>query len=228
MTHPVWPLFDLVVRTPRLELRYLDDNLCTELAVLAAQGIHDPEFMPFAMPWSDATSPELERGLLQYQWRCRAETTPSHWNLNFATIVGGVVIGSTSLFTNDYPVLRQFETGSWLGRRHQGKGFGKEMRLASLHLGFAGFHAELATTGAYADNGPSLGVTASLGYTEAGRRRVVRRTAPAEMIGFRMSRDHWEQQLRRADIELFGVEAARDLLGIADTAGRSDAQDGDQ
>ena len=216
MAHPIWPLFDLRIRTPRLEVRYLDDELCTELALLAARGIHDPEFMPFTHPWSDAPSPELERNALQHQWKSRAETTPNHWNLNFATIVDGVVVGTTSLFTDNFPILRQFETGSWLGREFQGKGYGKEMRIASLQLGFAGFFAEFATTGAYHDNGPSLGVTSHLGYTEAGRRRVIRRSAPAEMVGFQMSRAHWQQQVCRDDIELFGVEAVRDLLAIAE------------
>ena len=216
MAHPIWPLFDLRIRTPRLEVRYADDELCTELALLAARGIHDPEFMPFAMPWSDVASPELERNALQFQWRCRAETTPNHWSVNFATIVDGHVIGTTSLGGDNFPILRQFETGSWLGREFQGKGFGKEMRIASLQLGFAGFFAEFATTGAYADNGPSLGVTNSIGYVEAGRRRVVRRASPAEMIGFQMSRDHWQRHVRRDDIELFGVEAARELLGITE------------
>ena len=32
MTHPYWPLFDLVVRTPRLELRPPDDSMLVELA----------------------------------------------------------------------------------------------------------------------------------------------------------------------------------------------------
>ena len=36
MTHPVWPLFDLRVHTPKLELRYIDDDLATELAQLAS------------------------------------------------------------------------------------------------------------------------------------------------------------------------------------------------
>lgn len=219
MTHPIWPLFDLRIRTPRLELRYLDDELCTELALLAARGIHDPEFMPFALPWSDVPSPEQERNALQYQWHARAETAVDQWSLHFAAIVDGVVAGTTSLIAAQFPVLRQFETGSWLGREFQGKGFGKEMRIASLQLGFAGFGAEFATTAAYDDNGPSLGVTASLGYTEAGRRRVVRRTSPAEMVGFRMSRGHWDQHVRRDDIELAGVAAARDLLSIDGGAG---------
>jgi hypothetical protein len=40
--------------TPRLELRYVDDELGAELAELATQGIHDPGFMPFSVPWTDA------------------------------------------------------------------------------------------------------------------------------------------------------------------------------
>ena len=60
MTHPVWPLFDLRVRTPRLELRYIDDEMATELALLATKGIHDADFMPFTMPWSLEPSPVLE------------------------------------------------------------------------------------------------------------------------------------------------------------------------
>ena len=37
----LWPLFDLVVRTPRLELRYPDDDLVYELAALTAEPIHE-------------------------------------------------------------------------------------------------------------------------------------------------------------------------------------------
>ena len=54
MPHPYWPLFDLVVHTPRLTLRYLDDECAVAMAALAGRGIHDPAYMPFAMPWSDA------------------------------------------------------------------------------------------------------------------------------------------------------------------------------
>ncbi|CAB4586671.1 MAG: hypothetical protein F2534_17845 [Actinobacteria bacterium] len=53
MTHPVWPLFDLRVTTPRLELRYVDDDLALELAELATRGVHDPEYMPFVVEWTD-------------------------------------------------------------------------------------------------------------------------------------------------------------------------------
>jgi hypothetical protein len=39
-------------------------------------------------------------------------------------------------------MLREFESGSWLGREHQGRGLGKEMREATLHLGFEGLGAD--------------------------------------------------------------------------------------
>ena len=215
MTHSVWPLFDLRVRTPRLELRYVDDEMAAELAQLAAQGIHDPDFMPFNEPWSQVPSPTLERNTMQFYWRCRAEFVPASWNLNLATIVEGAVVGTTALFANEFPTLRQFETGSWLGRQFQGKGIGKEMRLASLQLGFVGFGAEFATTGAFDDNGPSLGVTGSLGYSATGRRRLVRQQLPAMMQHFELTRAGFLARLRRDDISLHGVDECLPTLGLA-------------
>ncbi len=215
MTHPVWPLFDLRVRTPRLELRYIDDEMAAALALLATHGIHDPGFMPFAMPWSLEPSPALERNTMQFYWRCRAEMSPTDWNINLATIVDGTVVGTSALITKDFPILRQFETGSWLGREFQGQGIGKEMRVATLHLGFLGLGGETATTGAWDDNGPSLGVTNSLGYSLAARRRGVRQAQASTMHHFEMARSDFVARLQRDDIELFGVDACLDLLGLA-------------
>ncbi|MGH9134482.1 MAG: GNAT family N-acetyltransferase, partial [Ilumatobacteraceae bacterium] len=95
MAHPYWPLFDLEVRTPRLTLRYADDELCTELATLAGKGIHDPALMPFATPWTDIEPPELERQAFRFWWRCRADTSPEKWDIVLAALVDGSVVGST-------------------------------------------------------------------------------------------------------------------------------------
>jgi RimJ/RimL family protein N-acetyltransferase len=213
MPHPHWPLFDVEVRTPRLTLRYADDELCSELATLAAKGIHDPSWMPFGMPWTDAPSPDLERNAFRFWWRCRADTTPDGWNLILVAIVDGTVVGTSGMMATHFPIKRTFETGSWLGLAHQGKGLGKEMRVATLQLGFDGFGADEATTGTYPDNGPSLGVTRRLGYEPNGVVRHVRRDAPTEILKFRMSREHWAT-VRRDDITLHGVEAAAEFLGL--------------
>ena len=214
MTHPTWPLFDLRVRTPRLELRYIDDELATELALLALKGIHDSATMPFGIPWTDVASPQLERNTMQFYWHCRAELTPKDWSMNLATIVDGAVVGTTALVTHNFPTLREFGTGSWLGREFQGKGFGKEMRVATLHLGFLGFGGELATTAAWPDNEPSLGVTRSLGYSTNGTRRALRRDEADVLHEFEMSRAHFVSRLQRDDITLHGVEECLPLLGL--------------
>ena len=100
-------------------------------AALTARGIHDPAFMPFAFPWTDVPSPQLERNTMQFYWRTRAEMSPADWNLNFAVMVDGRVVGSTGMITHDFPNTRRFETGSWLGSEFQGRGIGKEMRVAT-------------------------------------------------------------------------------------------------
>lgn len=213
MVHPYWPLFDVEVHTPRVSLRYIDDELGVELATLAAGGVHDPSFMPFALAWTDVEPPQLQRNTLQYYWRTRAELEPEQWNLNFAVLADGTVIGSTGLSSRHFPTLRTFETGSWLGKAFQGRGFGKELRAASLHLGFAGLGAEVAETTAYEDNAPSIGVTRSLGYSPNGSYRNKRRDDRAVVLRFAMTAEHW-RSIRRDDIELTGVDEVLAMLGL--------------
>jgi RimJ/RimL family protein N-acetyltransferase len=169
--------------------------------------------MPFAISWTDLPSPQLEQEAMRFYWRSRADTTPAGWRLLFAVIWDGRVIGASDLFATDFVKLRQFETGSWLGREFQGRGFGKEMRLASLMLGFDGLDAEFATTSAWHDNAPSLGVTRSLGYELRGTVRALRRGEPAEQLGFTMDREHWDS-IRPDDMSLHGIESAREFLGL--------------
>lgn len=165
MEHSIWPLADLEVRTPRLVLRYIDDDRAARLAKLAAGGIHDPAMTPFRFPLTDVPAPQLERNTMQYFWRCRANAEPNSWIIDFAAEVDGQV-------------------------------------------------ADLALTDAWHDNGPSLGVTNSLGYSEVGRRRALRRDSPDLLLEFEMSREHFDT-IRRDDITLHGVEAVRDLLQTA-------------
>jgi RimJ/RimL family protein N-acetyltransferase len=213
MANDHWPLFDLEVRTPRLTLRYLDDELSAELVAVAARGVHDPAVMPFSIPWTDLPSPQMEQEAMRFYARTRADMRPEAWNLQFAVMVDGDVVGACDVMANDFPVLRQFTTGSWLGRDVQGRGLGKEFRMAALTLGFDGLGAQYALTGMWHDNAASKGVTESLGYDFEGRRRALRRGVPDEMLGYRMPRAHWET-IRRDDITLTGVDAARQFLGL--------------
>jgi RimJ/RimL family protein N-acetyltransferase len=213
MGHPYWPMFDLEIRTPRLTIRYPDDDDLVQMATLAAAGIHDPGVMPFGIPWTDQSSPQLERSALQFHWRSRAELSPVSFRLPLGVWEADQMVGLTDLVAVHFATTRQFETGSWLGRRFQGAGIGTEMRLATLTLGFVGLGAEFAVTAAWHDNGPSNGVTRSLGYELVGRRREVRRNEAVEQLQYRMDRAHFET-IRRDDIVLIGVDAVRDFLEI--------------
>ena len=213
MANDHWPLFDLEVRTPRLTLRYLDDSLAAEVLATAARGVHDPAVMPFSIPWTDLPSPHMEQEAMRFYARSRAEVRPAAWCLQFAVLSDGTAIGACDLRSTEFQTMREFTTGSWLASDVQGRGLGKEMRMATLTLGFDGLDAEFALTAAWHDNAASLGVTRSLGYEETGRRRELRRGRPDEQVTFRMSRAHWAT-LRRDDIALHGVSAARAFLGV--------------
>ncbi|HVV38515.1 MAG TPA: GNAT family protein [Acidimicrobiales bacterium] len=206
-----WPLFDLSIRTPRVELRYPDDDLVLRTVELAGKGIHDPATMPFGFPWTDAKSPEFERNSLKHWWRNRVEHTPDSWNLNFVVLVDGDVVGSQGATASNFGKLRQAETGSWLGRDFQGQGIGKEMRAAILHFLFAGLDAARAISGAWHDNPSSLGVSRALGYTENGSEIRLRRDTPDRLVHLLLTREQWEPQ-RRSDIEIVGLDGCRDML----------------
>jgi RimJ/RimL family protein N-acetyltransferase len=210
----MWPVFGIRVRTPRLTLRPVDPTNVFDVVALAGAGVHDPAFMPFTVPWTDEPQPAQRHNSLRHLFRAWAEFRPERWQLSLAVYEADVLVGVQGIQAAQFPVLRQFLTGSWLGRAHQGRGIGKEMRAAVLHLGFAGLGAVRADTDAFADNGPSLGVTRSLGYAPNGAVWDVRRGEPAEHLLFTMDRAHWET-IRRDDIELDGVDdRLRSFLGL--------------
>jgi len=213
MRQPIWPLVDLQVQTPRLTLRYVSDELANQLALLAAAGIHDPAVQPFTEPWTDVPSPEQERNTLRYYWKCRAETTASHWDLCLAVMVGNTPVGMCAVHADDFPAQRIASTGSWLGQRHQGDGLGKELRQAALHLIFAGFGGSRAVTRVWHDNAASLGVTRSLPYVQSASTSEMRRDRLDRMLEFTMTGEQWET-VRRDDIELIGIAAVRQQLEL--------------
>jgi RimJ/RimL family protein N-acetyltransferase len=207
-----WPLFGLRIRTPRLELRYPDDDLVAALADLAVQGIHDPSTMPFSVPWTRQPDGVLQRESLKHHWARRAETSPERWSLPMAVLEGGTVVGVQDVHAAGFVVNRTVETGSWLGRAHQGRGIGKEMRAAVLHLAFDGLGAELARTGCWDDNAVSEAVTRSLGYDDDGWTWEDREGVRARMRRFRLERSAWR---RRDDVRVDGLAPCLPLLGLA-------------
>jgi RimJ/RimL family protein N-acetyltransferase len=179
MDHPdPWPLRDLVLRTPRLELRPDDDEGLRELVEVAHGGIHPPEYMPFLTPWTDTDPRHLGRETMQHYWLQRAQVDPKTWSVHFLVRHEGRVVGVQSLSGRDFGVLRSVSTGSWLGLAHQGRGVATEMRAAVLQFAFDHLDAVEAVSGAFTDNAASLRVSAKLGYRPNGTRLHLRRDEP--------------------------------------------------
>lgn len=215
----LWPFPALRVTSGDLELRYLDDDLLMQAALVAADGIHDAEAMPFTVPWTRGTPDEVAASVLRYQWNARSQLSPERWNLELGVLRGGEVVGIQGAHATDFPVTRQAETGSWLGRRFHGQGIGTRMRRMMLHLLFEGLGADRATTAAFADNPSSVGVTRRLGYRENGRETLAREGAAVESIRYVLTRDAWAADAARPQLVLEGVDGVRRYLGLTETAG---------
>lgn len=177
-----WPLRDLVLRTPRLELRPDDDVGLDGLVEAAYAGVHPPEEMPFLVPWTEADPAYLGRGMLQYFWSERARLAPEKWSIHFLVRRDGRVIGTQGLSGTDFAVTREVASGSWLGRAHQGIGLGTEMRAAVLLFAFDHLRARRARSDAFPDNHASHRVSAKLGYRRDGTTTVVRRGEPVDDV----------------------------------------------
>ena len=208
MSH--WPLFDLVVRTPRLELRYPDDALLERLLAVAQAGVHDERSMPFGIPWTRKPSPQFEREFLQHHWRGRGALSPGGWTIVLAVLEDGEVRGVQDLAAHGFASTRTCATGSWLGRAHQGRGIGKEMRAAVLELAFGHLGAALCTSTAWHDNASSIGVSRALGYVDDGWELQEREGDVTKHLRFRMARDDWRPPF---EIAVEGLEPCLGLLG---------------
>ena len=93
-------------------------------------GIHDAASMPFSVPWTDVEPADFATSFAAYHWRCRADFSVGDWSLNLAVFHEGDLVGMQGLAAKHYLVTRSAETGSWLGRAHQGRGIGTAMRQA--------------------------------------------------------------------------------------------------
>ena len=103
-----YPLLGMRLRTPRLELRLPSCEELADLADLAAKGIHDPEVMPFAVPWTDQSPAERARSVINYNWLRRGNSTPQDWVLLFTVFIAGTVVGQQDIGARNFAVTLQF------------------------------------------------------------------------------------------------------------------------
>jgi RimJ/RimL family protein N-acetyltransferase len=207
-----YPPLNVEVRTPRLTLAGASDDLLERLVPLVRAGIADSEPWPFDDPISFyADNPEREWKWLRSIWGGRSRVSPEFWRLYFAVLVDGEPIGMQDLSGRNFKQFGTVSSFSWLAPGHRGRGLGKEMRAAVLHLAFAGLDAREAGSDAFIDNQASNHISRALGYQPNGTDWDTRRGEPARIQQWLLTRDTWEG-LRRDDIELSGVEECKPVL----------------
>jgi RimJ/RimL family protein N-acetyltransferase len=209
----VWPLFGLELATPRLVLRVPRDEDVVALGRLAVAGIHPPDEMPFAVPWTDAPADELPRRVLQYHWGVRAALAPAAWTLDLVVTLDGTVVGSQGISARDFAITRTVVTGSWVGRAHQGRGIGREMRAAVLHLAFRGLGAVRAESAALDGNARSAAVSRRLGYVDDGEEIQVVRGARRVATRLALTPERFAAVPDLPPVTIRGLEPCLPLLG---------------
>jgi RimJ/RimL family protein N-acetyltransferase len=203
------PLFGLRLRTPRLELRLPAPEELETFREVALAGVHPPEFMPFAIAWTD--DPELVDFLGYHELR-RHEWTPDAWGLELGVWLDGEPVGVQAMTATEFPATLTVSTGSWLGQRFQRRGIGTEMRTAVLELAFRGLGAEVARSGAIDGNAASLRVSQKLGYREVGRSTVAPRGEVVGHADLEIRRDDWQAPFA---VEIEGLGICLPLFGLS-------------
>jgi len=182
------PLLGLRITAGPIELRGITDDLLVLLAGLAAEGISSPGGPPFLAPWETEPPQDLPRFFAQYYWQLRADFSPGRWTAPLAVLWGGEPAGVQELFGDKYLVNRTTETGSWLGRRFQGRGIGTAMRQVIAAFAFDHLEAQHVTSAAFSDNVASISVSRKVGYTENGVDIWAREGKPVPHQRFLLSR----------------------------------------
>ena len=211
-----YPLLDVRVSTPTLELRGATDELLDELAELVRAGKTYADPAPYDDPMSFyEPDPDLRVAKwLRAIWRQRGRVEPDAWRLYFVVIADGRPVGEQTLTGVDFAALGTVTTFSWLSVDERGRGLGHEMRDAILHLAFDGLGAKEATSDAFVDNVGSNAISKGLGYDPNGSDWATRQGEPALLNRWRLTRDSWERR-RRSDLQLHGIEACHALLPLS-------------
>jgi RimJ/RimL family protein N-acetyltransferase len=211
----VTPLYQLHLRTPRLDLRLGTREELTQLGRLAQKGIHPPEEMPFAIAWTDRSAEEgFVESFVEFHETALRDWHPENWSLNLLVFLDGQPTGSQSIEGEKFRSSRTVRTGSWLGKRFQRQGLGTEMRTAVLELAFRELEAMTAISGAIVGNEASRRVSEKLGYTITGTSSVSR--------GERLA--HYDLAIDKSDwlaplpVEISGLAGCLPFFGLSESS----------
>ena len=208
------PLYGLRLRTDRLELRWPDDDELAALARLAQKGVHDPEEMPFVVPWTDRSDePGFLDEFVAFHHGLRRDWRADKWRLGLGVWAADELIGVQGMEGDDFHDTLEVKTGSWLAQSFHGRGFGTEMRAAVLELAFHGLGAATAFSSSLDGAEASLRVSQKLGYVEDAESWIVVRGERRLDRRMRLTRDDWIDR-ERISVRISGLEPCIPLFGL--------------
>jgi RimJ/RimL family protein N-acetyltransferase len=209
-----WPLPRLRLRTPDLLLRPTTEaDLPGVAGTLSGEVSGDPNLPRFE---SLDQPTRAEVAARQSYWQSVGNWSVDNWRLDFVVVSGERIVGVQSLEGEDFPVLRTVDSASHLAPDARGHGWGKQARRAVLAFAFGSLGAEYAITSAWHHNGPSLGVSRSLGYRPNGVSRHRSDTGPGAdtLVHLRLSREDWEASGQASTVEVSGFEGCAPFFGL--------------
>ncbi|MEM7091408.1 MAG: GNAT family protein [Actinomycetota bacterium] len=209
MAHPAWPLYDLVIRTPKVEIRIPTDDEWMALLLQVDERLYESTGVyPFTSDW---VSQPCHEGM-QFYWRTKAEWTAASWTALLTIFLDGEPVGVQAIDATNFAVLRTVSTGSWLVPRAQGRGIGTEMRAAVLHFAFAGLGALEAHSEAHVANEASLAITRVLGYEFTHMENATFAGERVQQWHTMLRREVWERHPlhQRDDITIEGLDELTD------------------
>jgi RimJ/RimL family protein N-acetyltransferase len=211
------PLSALRLTTRRLERRLPTPAELAGFAHAAEQGVHAPDEMPFTIAWTDGIgTPGFADGFAGYHLGLRDDWSAEAWNLELGVWVDGKPAGFQGVGAKLFSASRRVTTGSWLGLRFQGQGYGTEMRAAVLRLGFSCLGATVAAS-AYAEaNASSRRVSEKLGYVVTGEEICRPRGEDVRHITVEVTAERFAAVLPPSPVRIDGLEPCFGFFGLPD------------
>jgi RimJ/RimL family protein N-acetyltransferase len=170
-TAPIQPIrrladLDLVVRTPRLELRPIAERDADDIW----PWVSDPEF-PRMMSWAAHRERTETVEFLRAMQVARAEDRSIVWGI----VIDGHVQGSIGLHDLVWQArawrMDRAELGYWVATPRWGQGVASEAARAVVDFGFAALGLHKITVGCFAENDASRRVIEKTGFRFIGIRK---------------------------------------------------------
>ncbi len=197
-------LYEITIKTPKLELRLPNSSDAEELAQVLTNGIqkeNEPHFMEenlYGKSVEDNT-----KWLREFIGKSIKEWNKEDWHIPFAVFYKGKVIGLVTMFSHNFPITQGYGISYWIGLQYQGHGLGTEAFQALLFFGFVGLGAQEAYAGAYSDNIPSLHLMEKLGFVFNGEYWMARQGKAIKDRRMRLPKENW---IKPTNINIGGLE----------------------